>query len=595
MADGNVDIIQDPNDPNNQKNNNSSGTGVPSGIAPSAPQAPTGATGSAGGSGTSGQPSQGSTGRTGSGFVNIQNVLNANKQGGQQLGNTVGSGIQQAASDVGQQLGNTQNTFGAAATAGTLGSDTDKANVQNVLNNVNSYSGDNTASVNTTGQGPNASSTPTYAGLTQQNLSDFQKYIGGQYTGPQGTGITGMFDPIQQQAQQVQTLGNNVNTAGGQQQLLQQFVGQGQKQYGQGAQSLDQLLLGQNANPLQQARQSTVGLAGNVQNAETAAQQQAQAGQAQSQQFGNDISSQLKNMITAQQTQAQNLENNAQNSDTQTQANYNAIENILQSGNPTNAKGVISPAASASTAIPLMVQQGLINQQQANDLTNTINKGFLDPNIGTNAAYQQYLNNPNATYNTNPGGNNMSMTYQQAVDYGFIKPTYTSLDQSGIDLPTLLQNSLQEQTQGSTINQPGNGNIAGSSANLSSNAFMTPSQQAQMNALQQLSGQTPSITNAPTYTAAKNTFDYNNFLNNLNEQEQNHYVQPGTPAPSSSPSPGMTINPLTPYLPGVQVPSWVPQVTLPSFSGGGFHFYHGGKVPNSDGTEYSKLRNVLKK
>lgn len=588
MADSNIDIVQDPNDPNNQKNNNSSGTGVPSGIAPSAPQAPTGATGSAGGSGTSGQQAQGSTGRTGSGFVNIQNVLNANKQGGQQLGNTVGSGIQQASSDVGQQLGNTQNTFGAAATAGTLGSDADKASVQSTLDKVNSYSGDNTASVNTTGAGPNASSTaptPTYAGLSQSDLDNFKKYIGGQYTGPQGTDITGMFDPIQQQAQQAQTLGNNVNTAGGQQQLLQQFVGQGQKQYGQGAQSLDQLLLGQNAAPLQQARQSTVGLAGNVQNAETAAQQQAQAGQAQSQQFGNDISSQLKNMITAQQTQAQNAEATANNSDTQTQSNYNAIENILQSGNPTNAKGVIAPSASILTAIPLLQQQGLINSQQAADLTSTATKGFLDPNLGSNAAYQQYLNNPNATYNTNLGGMNMSMTYQQAVDNGFIKPTYTSLDQSGIDLPTLLQNSLQEQTQGSTINQPGTGNTAGSSANLSSNAFMSPSQQAQINALQQLSGQTPSITNVPTYTAAKNSFDYTNFLNNLNEQEQNHYVPVGTPAPSGGGG-----------SKGLNAGQWGaiaanPIGAIPAIiAGGGLPFAHGGIVP-----DYSKLKKLWRK
>lgn len=500
MADTNVDLIQDPYAKKDNTTDSQGAGSVPSGVAP---QAPTGATGSAGGSGTSGQQGGGSTGKTGSGFVNIQNVLNANKQGGQQLGQTIGSGIQQTASDVGQGLGTAQQQFGAQSAAGTLGSDTDKSNVQNVLGSLNNYQGANTASVNTTGQGPNASSTPTYAGLTQQNIDDFAKYRAGAYTGPQQLGGV---DLLSQQAQQAEQLGRNINTAGGQQQLLQQFVGQGQNQYGQGAQSLDQLLLGASgAQPLQQARQATVGLAGQVQGANQAAEEQAKAATSQSQQFGTDVSQQLQNLIQAQQTAGTSARDAANKSDTQTQANYNNIIAGLQSG---AQKGQIADPASILTALQPMQQQGLITADQAKNLQTIATKGIIDPKVYLNNLYIDALNNPTGNYFGDVTGG-PRITNQQAIDQGLLAPKYTSAQSVGLDLPTLLQNTLSEQTQGSTIDN------AGKSSNINPLSFLNAPQQAQYNALEQLSGQTPTATNLPTYTAAKNSFDYNNFLNKL--------------------------------------------------------------------------------
>ncbi len=277
----NVDILQDPNDPNAKK------PGSDTGAAPQAPQAPTGT--SDGGGSTSGSH-QASTGKTGTGFVNLQNVLAANKQGGQNLGNVIGSGIQQTASGVGQGLGQAQQQFNAQAASGTVGGANDVQNRQNILNKVTAPQ--QNVTVNATGQGPGAESTQTQVPLVSDaDTAAFAKYRGGQYTGPQQLGN---YDYLSQQANQAQEQGRNVGSAGGQQALLQQFVGQGQPQYGRGAQSLDQLLLGQGGgNQLAAARQATLGLGNKVQGAEKTAEQQAAYNTALAKQFGTETNNLL--------------------------------------------------------------------------------------------------------------------------------------------------------------------------------------------------------------------------------------------------------------------------------------------------------------
>jgi|SRR5579863_484566 len=152
MADSGLDIVQDP------YNKEGTGTGgapqAQSGASPVDPGAASGqGGGSAGGAApAAGAPSGGgaSTSKTGTGFVNIQNVLNANKGSGAQLGNTIGSGITQQATDVGNQLGQAQNTFGAASQAGTVGSAADQATATNTLNGILGYQA---PAVNTLGSG----------------------------------------------------------------------------------------------------------------------------------------------------------------------------------------------------------------------------------------------------------------------------------------------------------------------------------------------------------------------------------------------------------------------------------------------------------
>lgn len=303
MPDNNLDIIEDPNAP---KKAQDQGTQPPAGTGQ---QAPSGATGPSGGAGAG--PQQASTGKTGSGFVNLQNVLNANKQGGQNLGNAVGSGIQQAASDVNSNIGQGQSQFQQQSAAGSVGGQSDIDSRNAILNKISGYTGapgtenaggagnfDEKAqtapptTVNGVGQGPGVQST-TIPGLPigQSDIDAFSKYRNGSYTGPQQLSN---YDQLSQQAQQAQQLGQNVSSTGGQQALLQQFIGQNNPNYNRGMQSLDQLLMGQGGmNPLQQARQATMGLGAKVQGAEQGAEGQAALAAANSAQFGKDTTSLL--------------------------------------------------------------------------------------------------------------------------------------------------------------------------------------------------------------------------------------------------------------------------------------------------------------
>jgi hypothetical protein len=202
MADSNVQLIQDPNDPNNQKG--TSGTGAaPSAATPAAAPTDPGAgsapvsSASGSSSGSSGATASGSTGQTGgakagTGFVNIQNVLNANKGTGQTLGNIVGAGIQQASSDVGQGLGTAQNTFGAAATAGAVGNSADIANRNAILNSISGYVApptSTTPAVNTVGSGPTSPNSPV--AITGTALPTTTVTPGASSTAPTTSSTTG--------------------------------------------------------------------------------------------------------------------------------------------------------------------------------------------------------------------------------------------------------------------------------------------------------------------------------------------------------------------------------------------------------------------
>lgn len=212
----------------------------------------------------------GTRNKQGTGFVNAQDYVNANQNN--QLGQTVGQGIQDVSNNASNNLVSAQTQFNQDANAANPASAQNQQNASNILNNA----------VNNPSQ------------LTSQDYTNFQNYLSGQYKGPTGLSNT---DQLSGQFNDVSQLGNATQTQGGQLGLLQRFAGN--NQYNQGEQNLDQLILGQTGQPqLAQARQNAYNTANNYQNAQNAAQQEAQLYQNQAQQFGNQAYQNLLNKIS---------------------------------------------------------------------------------------------------------------------------------------------------------------------------------------------------------------------------------------------------------------------------------------------------------
>ena len=263
-----VDLINDSNDDEAKKKAASAQPGAVQDPGANASAPPNSGAGGASGNGTIQASNQR---KTGSGFNNIQNVLNANKQN--QLGSTIGSGIQNLAGNVRQNLGSSQQEFQQNVDKNALNTKDNQDYVNNTINNA--------TGVNTTGQGPN---------VQQQDVDKFANLRSGSYAGP--TTLRNQVE-LNQQAQRVQSLGQNVGSAGGNQALLQQFVGNG-RNYSRGQQTLDALLLGKTgAQPLQQARQSTFGLNNLVNESGNTAAQIAQMQAGYNKQFGQDLTNKL--------------------------------------------------------------------------------------------------------------------------------------------------------------------------------------------------------------------------------------------------------------------------------------------------------------
>lgn len=630
MADSSVNLIQDPYD--QSKPGQSGAPNSQTGASPVAPVDPgASSSGGAGGSGPSAPGSSGSgpsTSKTGTGFVNIQNVLNANKGTGQQLGNAIGSGINQQVSNVGQQLGQAQNTFGAAANAGIVGSASDQSSAQNIISSIvgngTPGSGYQATGVNTVGSGsttppantgttqyqqagpapangPNGFpttqnsnanpwtpaqisayqqanptpatgqdlSTPLDAGLTGAQVSQFGKLLAGNYTGPQG--LTGI-DQLNQQAQQVQSLGQNVNTSGGQQQLLQQFVGGNNANYGSGAQGLDQLLLGQGgAQPLQSAAQNTLALPGQISGTQNAAQNTATEDTALSSQFGNNLKSQLTAAQAGILAQAQAQQAAASASDAALAKLYGTtVANDLSATTETTdqkSAGLSQSQANAANALAaLSGSNSGLTPDQYQQLQTLITQGYIDPNSQANAAYEAYQKSGA----TGPvQGSGIFAGSQIAAP----TPVYTSLAAAGIDPATLLKNNISfTGAQGS-----------------SANAFLTPSQQAQLNAISQLQGQSQNALtqNVPTYQAATGSINFANLMNKINTDSN---LNAGPQSIPSSSDGGGGSSPLG-TIGNIAIAA-NPFLAVPA-SIGGWHLAYGGIVPESP--KFNKLSQMFKR
>ncbi len=276
--------------------------------------------------------------------------------------------------------------------------------------------------------------TPNTYAPAAGDVSKFAKLLQGNYSGPNQLNN---YNALLAQGQNLQGLGQNLNTQGGLQSLLQQYVGG--NNYTQGQQGLDTLLLGQTGKP---QLQNTAKMLQNIINIPQSAQSQAQ-GLAQQTATGNQQFAQgLKGQLTA-----------AQNP-------------ILQS----------------------------IQQQIA--AANTKNQGIQD----SASAINQLLNNPTATADKNSsriGGHagipttdigTAQLALKDALQGGMIDPT--SYDQINKLIATMqvTGGNPKEALSQAFLNTPG------ALPQYSLQQGANQQQAAQLNALQQLAGQAPGFT-----------------------------------------------------------------------------------------------------
>jgi len=255
--------------------------------------------GSAGGAGGAPQSPSGGGKQMGSGFTNIQKIIGANQ--GNQLNSTVAQGIQGVGQQTQQQLGQAQSQFQQGAQANQLNTQANQQLLQQGLAN------------------------PTQLTGNPSNVSQFQNILAGKYQGPQGLANA---DQLTGQAQYAQQLGQQLGSQGGQQSLLQRFVGG--NQYSQGQKNLDTLLMGAGPqNQLNQARQSVAGLGSQVNAGVTAAQNQAQQLGAQANQFGQAAQQQFGNTVNQQ---VQGLQQQAQTAASSRDQQYQKLLSGLQGG-----------------------------------------------------------------------------------------------------------------------------------------------------------------------------------------------------------------------------------------------------------------------
>lgn len=389
----------------------------------------------------------------GTGFTNVNNILNANQ--GNQLGQTIQTGIQNNANNVKQNISNAQGSFNQGVQANTFGAN-DQTNVNNTVNTASQLQAGQTVD-------------PT-------QLKQFQTYTAGGYQGP--TALQNA-DLLQGQAQQAEQLGQQVGTAGGQQNLLQRFVGN--SQYGQGQKTLDQLLLGQQQGALNQAQANTFGLNNQALGANANAGQVANQAVAANQAFGQNAIKAAQAAQTPINTNISNAVTSDIQNQNQLQSSYNNLQKLLgesasdySKANPVDPN---APNASQSSGNPAV--------DQLNSIFSTLQNAGVDQNTIqqlAGPALQANINNIPGYLNTLM--NNISLNTQGGL-------TVSNPDTTGY---------------GTSAYQV-NPNDVSSLAN--TNAVMNSQQAAQLNALSQLAGGTGNINAAGVGTYNPNAVNVN--------------------------------------------------------------------------------------
>lgn len=200
----------------------------------------------------------------GTGFVNLQKMIGANK--GNQLGSTIQQGVGNRVGQIQSDLNKQKQTFQTELGKNQL-QESDKAGAQNALNTA-----------------INAPET-----LSNEQVSNFQNLLSGQYKGPAGLSNTA---GVEAQARELVQYGTNVGSAAGRTNLLQRYVG-GPK-YTQGQQRVDNLLLGQTGGAaLKDIRKQAMGLESQVTGAKSQAEMEAQKAQADRKAYGQELEKQI--------------------------------------------------------------------------------------------------------------------------------------------------------------------------------------------------------------------------------------------------------------------------------------------------------------
>lgn len=362
MADQNQSSVLNPSSIDNSGSSNSTGSSSSS-------------PGTSGSSSTqAGGPQLNAQGQRqqGTGFTNLSKYLQAGQNtgsggtsAGQQLGNAINQGVSNQANQFNTNLGTSQNQFNTNLSQNSLGSYTDAnnqnaSNVNSTINSIINPSGGSTVSQ------PNSTTT-----------SQFQNYLSGNYAGPTSLGNT---QQLGLQAQNLQQLGQSTQSAGGVGGLLQQFASSPNKQYTQGEQGLDSLLVGQQGQSglnaaNQVANQTTQQYNAAQQNATQAANQAALGNKAFAQSTLGALQGAINPIDTSvqQASAAQNTANQANLAQASTLAN--------QTG------GILAKMGITSTSSPA---------QQAAGLQSLINSGYINAsNVGSLGIGQDLAGNIN--------------------------------------------------------------------------------------------------------------------------------------------------------------------------------------------------------
>ena len=228
------------------------------------------------------------------------------------------------------------------------------------------------------------------AAPTQGDITKFGQYLQGGYSGPQQLNN---YQGLIGQAQNLQNVGRNVQSQGGLQSLLQQYVGGSGGGYNRGEQSLDTLLLGQTGGPqLQNIAKTTQNIGQVPQNAEAQAEALAATTGTQNNAFAQNVLGQL---ASSENPLLQNIQGNlgtinSQNTayQNQGQAIYNLLNNINTAPTAAGTSATAAPAAvpaatqqaNAIAALTQAQQNGMITAGQLNDLTAML------PNITANGS-----------------------------------------------------------------------------------------------------------------------------------------------------------------------------------------------------------------
>lgn len=402
----------------------------------------------------------------GSGFTNLNTVVNANRNN--RLGQAVAGGVQQGVQNARTGVQNAQQNFQSQAKENELGTQEQRNQRDQFINN--------------------AVSNPSE--LTDQDVQQNQKFLSGRYGGPQGLENS---DTLVNKAREAENLGQLTGSTAGRSALLSRFAG-GNNGYTAGQSRLDNTLLGLTAGQdLSRARREALGTGQMALQATTGAQNQAQQLGQQAQQFGAETGQKLgqatsgiTDVVNQNLTAAQKLEDERSGKYTEVK---DALEKAYNGQDPTVAADALKKALS----------NGLITQDQAKNL-----QGQL--------ALSQFVSGGAGT-NINPAADATWKELKYLESISDKTPEQWSR-QHGLTNNLGALSSLQSQVNSGNINTSGildkiNKSLTQNQAqNLSVAGLADQKQRAQLNALSRLSGQSDQFTmDAPAYSAGSTSYD----------------------------------------------------------------------------------------